>query len=78
MYYNHHWSVFDSAYEKYPRLDKLYLRTAYGTNSKGVRYIASFEGKQYPIYGTQYHPEKNNFEHKLMHADHSKMGCEVA
>jgi len=30
---------------------------------KGVEFVSSFEHKMFPIYGTQYHPEKSNFEY---------------
>jgi len=28
----------------------------------GRTFASVFEGKEYPVYGTQFHPEKNNFE----------------
>jgi gamma-glutamyl hydrolase len=31
----------------------------------GRPFVSSIEGKKFPFYGVQYHPEKNNFEYGL-------------
>jgi hypothetical protein len=33
-------------------------------DSQGLEFVSSFEHKKYPIYGVQFHPEKNAFEWK--------------
>ena len=35
----------------------------------GLEFISSLEAKEYPFYGTQYHPEKNSFEWTLNYPD---------
>lgn len=37
----------------------------------GTEYVTTVEAKHYPIYGTQWHPEKNAFEWGLPHIPHS-------
>ena len=44
------------------------LTTDYGT--QGVGFVSSIEHKEYPIYGFQFHPEKNAFEWRV-NASHS-------
>lgn len=54
-YYNHNWGVVDSTYKKYPSLNSFFKITAHSlTNSSatGIKFIASVESKNYPIYGT--------------------------
>ncbi len=42
--------------------------TSTNLDRKGRPFVSTIESKKYPIYGTQYHPEKNNFEFGLMHS----------
>lgn len=75
-YYNHQWCVRDRTYTQYPALDKFFHRIAHSQNQKGDQFLAAVEGKKYPFYGTQFHPEKNNFEFRV-HSDHGKQACEI-
>jgi len=43
----------------------------------GDTFIAAVEAREYPVYATQFHPEKNPFEWRVK-ADHSKQGVEIA
>lgn len=45
-------------------LDSDWRVTAVNNDSQGLEFISSFEHKQYPIYGVQFHPEKNGYEWK--------------
>lgn len=74
-FYNHYWGVLDSTYDKYKNLDNFFLRTAYSYNSTGGKFIASVEARQYPIYATQYHPEKY-FEWKV-NSNHTKIALQA-
>lgn len=54
-YYNHNWGVIDDTYKKYPALSNFFKITAhstYYTPTEGIKFIASVESKNYPIYGT--------------------------
>lgn len=46
-------------------------------NSSNATFVASFEGNKYPIYGVQYHPEKNPFEFKVK-ASHTAEAVDIA
>ena len=43
-------------------LDRDWQVTAVNRDSQGLELVSSFEHKQYPIYGVQFHPEKNAYE----------------
>ena len=64
-HYYHLLSVQDSAYSKFPALLDNYRRVAYSQNDDGTSFIAIIEGRDYPIYGTQFHPEKVMYEWKF-------------
>ncbi|XP_059142732.1 gamma-glutamyl hydrolase-like [Physella acuta] len=42
-------------------LSEFFTKLSTNTDRKGIEFISSVEGKKYPIYGVQWHPEKNNF-----------------
>lgn len=44
-------------------LSQFYDVTSTNMDSKGLQFVSSMEAKEYPFYGIQWHPEKNNFEH---------------
>lgn len=64
-------------YKKYPSLNSFFKITGTNTDTSGTVFIASVEGKTSPIFGVQYHPEKNIFEWKVP-APHSYAAVEVA
>lgn len=45
-----------------PILNTTLTPTAHSFDTKGVKYVSSYESPTMPIYATQYHPEKNAFE----------------
>ncbi|OCT76859.1 hypothetical protein XELAEV_18032062mg [Xenopus laevis] len=59
----HYWSLSMQNFTKNEKLSKFY--NVLTTNSDGsVEFISTFEAYDYPIYGVQWHPEKNPFEWK--------------
>jgi len=61
--YNHHnYGISPDVYKKDSSLDNFFkiISTNYGL--KGKEFISMIEGRDYPFYGAQWHPEKNNFE----------------
>jgi GMP synthase-like glutamine amidotransferase len=46
-------------------LDRDWEVTATSKDKNGLEFVASFEHRQYPIYGVQFHPEKNAYEWKV-------------
>lgn len=57
---SHHDGVLPETYQNFQELKEYYL-IAVAYDNKGVEYAATIEHKRYPIYGVQYHPEKNAF-----------------
>ena len=51
-------------YTKYPKIASFFKRTAHSFNGINQTFVASVEAYDYPVYGVQYHPEKNQFELK--------------
>lgn len=51
IFYYHYWSVREQTYQKYEKLRNFFNITSYSENSKGDKFIASIEAKDFPIYG---------------------------
>ena len=64
-YFNH---VFAIEYNKYKNNDNLknfFYITSYSRDKNNkTNFIASFEGKNFPVYSWQFHPEKSSYEWK--------------
>jgi gamma-glutamyl hydrolase len=45
-------------------LDRDWVVTSTNKDNQGLEFVSSFEHRQYPIYGIQFHPEKNAYEWK--------------
>jgi len=56
--YMYHAEIFENTYP----LNETLKVTTFGYDTAGKKYVSSFESPCMPIYGTQYHPEKNAFE----------------
>jgi len=56
--YMYHAEIFENTYP----LNETLKVTTFGYDTAGKKYVSSFESPSMPIYGTQYHPEKNAFE----------------
>jgi len=46
-------------------LDRDWRVTAVSKDTEGLEFVSSFEHRLYPIYGVQFHPEKNAYEWKV-------------
>jgi gamma-glutamyl hydrolase len=70
-YNHHHMGVDPSEFETDKGLKETFVPTSTSVDPKGEHFVASVEGKTYPFYGTQFHPEKQylsfapdfNFDH---------------
>mmetsp|Transcript_3556 Transcript_3556/g.7625 ORF Transcript_3556/g.7625 Transcript_3556/m.7625 type:complete len:428 (+) Transcript_3556:88-1371(+) len=60
--FSHSFGVSPATYEEIPDLRDFYKVLAIGHDHNDTAYVALIEGRDYPIYGNQYHPEKNLFE----------------
>lgn len=58
---SHKWSVSMSTYNETEELRNFYKVLSTNTDGK-VEFVSTVEAFDYPIYGTQWHPEKNAFE----------------
>lgn len=59
---NHHYGIFTEHFETTPSVADFYNVLSTNEDRNGVSFISTMEAFKYPIYGTQWHPEKNPFE----------------
>lgn len=67
---SHKWSLAVTTYNTNEKLKKFYKVLSTNTDGK-TEFVSTMEAYNYPIYGTQWHPEKNAFEWKKSHIPHS-------
>jgi len=61
--YNHHQAgVSPDTYKSNTNLSGFFNIVSTNKDLAGKLFVSTIEAKNYPIYGTQWHPEKNNFE----------------
>lgn len=58
----HHRGIKLDAYIDMPELDLFFKVSTYARDVNGHIFVNTVEGRDYPIYATQHHPEKVNFE----------------
>lgn len=67
VYFNHVNGVEYKKYEQNENLKDFFHITSYSRNKDNqTKFIATFEGKEYPVYSMQFHPEKVSFEWKII------------
>lgn len=76
VYFNHVWAVSTSYYQTNEVFKAFWNIVSTTTSSYNEQFISAAESKEYPIYGIQFHPEKNLFEWKV-YADRSDSGAEI-
>ena len=59
---NHHYGIYPSHFDETPALTSLFKVLSTNKDRQGVEFISTIESYNYPIYGSQWHPEKNPFE----------------
>lgn len=57
----HHYCVTPKNFSDYG-VDKVYRPLAYSCDKRGVEYVAAAEGRDYPFFAVQFHPEKAPYE----------------
>ena len=59
---NHHYGIWTDHFENTKPLSSFYDILSVNQDRKGNEFISTIESFKFPIYGTQWHPEKNSFE----------------
>ncbi|KAL4485350.1 hypothetical protein ABPG72_008526 [Tetrahymena utriculariae] len=63
FYYNHKNGFSKKQFLENPKINQNFNCIAYSKDLKGKQFVSIVEGKVYPFYGTQFHPEKLQFDH---------------
>merc|ERR1711871_1002488 len=61
---NHHYGIWTEHFKSTPSLSEFYTVLSNNKDRNGDEFVSTIEAKNYPIFGTQWHPEKNNLEWK--------------
>nr|XP_040023061.1 uncharacterized protein LOC120811609 isoform X2 [Gasterosteus aculeatus aculeatus] len=73
----HNWSVSLSTHKTNEQLNSFYK--VLSTNTDGTtEFVSTVEAFDYPIYGTQWHPEKNAFEWRRPYVPHSPSAVRIS
>lgn len=59
---NHHYGIYPDHFTSTPKLVDFYNMLSTNKDRQGVEFVSMIEAFKYPIFGSQWHPEKNNFE----------------
>jgi len=59
---NHNLGLLPTTFENNLKLQSVFKLLSTNMDRRGVEFVSSIEGHTAPIYGTQFHPEKNIFE----------------
>eukprot|EP00697_Spironema_sp_BW2_P017805 gnl/Spiro4/9612_TR5101_c1_g1_i1.p1 gnl/Spiro4/9612_TR5101_c1_g1~~gnl/Spiro4/9612_TR5101_c1_g1_i1.p1 ORF type:complete len:388 (+),score=106.95 gnl/Spiro4/9612_TR5101_c1_g1_i1:31-1164(+) len=74
----HHWGLPYSTFFANQNLFNFFNLISSNVDRNGKAFISSLEGKNYPVYGVQWHPERSMFEWDPTEAaDHSDMTIDV-
>lgn len=65
VYFNHVWAVSTTYFQTNEKLKSFWNIASTTTSLASELFISAAEAKDYPIYGIQFHPEKNLFEWKV-------------
>jgi len=78
--YNHHsFGVSPDTHKTNRKINGFFKLLTTSLDSYGKEFVSSIEAYDFPIYGTQWHPEKNNFEfHPDLHVAHNKAGVDTS
>lgn len=61
-YNHHHYGLTTETYSRDKNLNKFYSCLSTNRGKKGKQFVSTIEAYNYPIFGVQWHPEKNAFE----------------
>jgi hypothetical protein len=58
MDFDHIWALDEAGYKYNEYISKIFKVTSYSLDRNGKKFISSLEGRNYPFFLTQFHPEK--------------------
>jgi len=64
----HHDGVLPQTYKSNKNLESIFDVISINHDKKGKPFASTIEGKKYPFYGTQWHPERNQFDWGIQEA----------
>ncbi|ELT93533.1 hypothetical protein CAPTEDRAFT_104938, partial [Capitella teleta] len=77
-YNNHQYCFAVKSYDSLKKLNSFYRVLSTNVGRNGTHYVSTMEAYKYPIFGVQWHPEKNIFQWNVhSHIDHSEEAVEV-
>ena len=59
---NHHYGIYTEHFQQTQSLTSFFNLLSTNKDRQGVEFASTIEAFKYPIFGTQWHPEKNTFE----------------
>jgi len=59
---NHHYGIFTEHFQSTTSLSSFFRLISTNKDRQGVEFVSTIESFDYPIFGSQWHPEKNGFE----------------
>lgn len=59
---NHHYGIYPTHFQQVSQLKSLFSILSTNKDRQGVEFVSTIEAIKYPIFGSQWHPEKNIFE----------------
>lgn len=68
MYFTHSCGIKPEHFISSPRISSNFLLIGKSKTLKGVEFVSMIEHKNYPILGSQFHPEKTQFENRLSYS----------
>jgi gamma-glutamyl hydrolase len=71
-YNAHEWMVSPDAYEQHAALRDHFTVLSTTLDAEGAPYVSTVEGVQYPLFATQWHPEKPPYEFEDVTVPHTK------
>nr|XP_033806285.1 gamma-glutamyl hydrolase-like isoform X2 [Geotrypetes seraphini] len=75
----HHYGIGSQVFKANAKLREFYSVLSTNTDSLGKEYVSTIEGKVYPMYAVQWHPEVNRFEwEKDLAYPHSRNAVHLA
>ena len=63
---NHHYGIYPDHFDQTPELRDFFNVLSLNNDRAGTAFVSTIEAKKYPIFGSQWHPEKNTFEWQMV------------